>query len=150
MRVLLLSIKPKYAQKIRVGDKTIELRRIAPKMDGPIIVLLYESSPVKAITGFAVIEDVTKSNPEDIWERFRLDVHVSKEEFDLYYEGTNAACALHIRYEAGFAKPMSLAEMRDSDILNHPPQSYRYLLLSDFGSRSDLQKQVRDSCVFSS
>lgn len=58
---IILSIKPKWAKLIYEGKKTIEWRKTLPrKMDLKLLrdgdpnvkVYLYETTPVKAITGF--------------------------------------------------------------------------------------------------
>lgn len=49
---VILSIKPKWAELIYSGKKTIEWRKSFPKAKNIDKVLLYETAPVKAITGF--------------------------------------------------------------------------------------------------
>ena len=60
-RDVLMSIRPQYASKILDGRKTVELRRKFPEV-GAIgaTVLIYSSSPVKAIVGTARIKKVAK------------------------------------------------------------------------------------------
>ena len=60
MNTVILSIKPKWAEKIYSGEKTIEFRRVIPKCIQPgneiyINVNLYESAPVSRITGECVM-----------------------------------------------------------------------------------------------
>jgi predicted transcriptional regulator len=131
MKAMLISIKPKYAKKIIFGCKTVELRRIAPKVHSPMIIFIYESNPVKAITGYAVLDSVTSSNPSKLWEMFACETQVSKSEFDIYYEGTEKAHALHISQATSFTKPIKLEELRSQKFLTQPPQSYKYVFIKD-------------------
>ena len=48
-RVIIMAIKPKYAEAIYAGKKMWEFRKAPPPVPG--WVLLYESAPVSAITG---------------------------------------------------------------------------------------------------
>ncbi|GGG35759.1 ASCH domain-containing protein [Hymenobacter glacieicola] len=133
MQVILMSIKPKYAEKIILGSKTVELRRIAPNLDKSGVILIYESSPVKAVTGCAFISRITKSSPSMLWEEFAVEAQISKDDFDEYYQGTDQAFAIHISRAARLTEPISLANLRNEHILLNPPQSYCYRQLEDFG-----------------
>lgn len=133
MQVILMSIKPKYAEKIILGSKTVELRRVAPNLDKSEIILIYESSPVKAITGYAFISQITRSSPSEVWAQYAREAQISKDDFDEYYQGTEQAFAIHICEAARLAEPISLADLRNDQILYNPPQSYCYLSLKDFG-----------------
>jgi predicted transcriptional regulator len=142
MEVILMSIKPKYAEKIIFGSKTIELRRVAPNLDKSEIILIYESSPVKAITGYAFISSITKSSPEEVWNLFSRETQISKDDFDTYYNGTEHAFAIHITNATPFVVPISLADLRSENILTNPPQSYRYLHMEDFENSFNLEISI--------
>jgi len=49
---IILSIHPKWAEKIYSGEKTIEWRKNTPNADFIEKVFLYETAPVHKITGF--------------------------------------------------------------------------------------------------
>lgn len=53
MRKILLSFKPEVYEKIKSGEKIFEHRRNFP--DEPIMAYMYESAPVKAITGIVYL-----------------------------------------------------------------------------------------------
>ena len=57
-RMIVLSLKPRFAQAILAGVKTVELRRTVPKIVIPTRALLYASSPVRALLGTCVITSV--------------------------------------------------------------------------------------------
>ena len=58
-RMIVLSLKPRYAEAILSGAKTVELRRIEPKLSVPTRALIYASTPVKALLGTCIVERVT-------------------------------------------------------------------------------------------
>lgn len=61
---VLLSIKPKWAEKIYNGEKTIEFRKSIPKnFDiSKDVVFIYETAPVKMVTGYIRISAFSKMN----------------------------------------------------------------------------------------
>lgn len=65
MRVCLMSIKPKWAKELYSGKKTVEFRKSSPPLDS--LVFLYESTPVKAVTGCFQVRAVLTSNASHIW-----------------------------------------------------------------------------------
>ena len=50
MRAILMSIKPKWCEKIFNGEKTIEVRKIAPKLETPYKVYVYDTKKAFDIT----------------------------------------------------------------------------------------------------
>lgn len=128
-----MSSKPKYAEQIMRGSKTVELRRVAPNLDKLAVILLYESAPVKAITGYAFISAITKSSPSEVWGRYAGKAQLSKHDFDEDYQGADQACAIHLQEAVRLREPISLTDLRNEQILANPPQSYRYLHLQAFG-----------------
>ena len=66
---IILSIKPKWARQIYEGEKTIEWRKIVPSCLFPIhlsheklTVYLYETTPVKKVTGYFICNGVARVN----------------------------------------------------------------------------------------
>ena len=53
---IILSIHPKWAQKIHTGEKTVEWRKGSPKRINPSKVFIYETAPVCKVTGYIVLE----------------------------------------------------------------------------------------------
>ena len=53
MKAIIISIKPQYAAAIYAGTKTYELRKCQPHVEVGTPMLIYETSPVKRITGVA-------------------------------------------------------------------------------------------------
>lgn len=66
-RAVLLSIRPKYADLILAGSKTVELRRSWPSNDIGVMVI-YSSAPVQRLTGIALIKEIKECNLESLWQ----------------------------------------------------------------------------------
>jgi len=65
-RAVLLSIKPKYADLILDGSKTVELRRRWPSNDVGVMII-YSSAPVQRLTGVALIKEIKECDLEQLW-----------------------------------------------------------------------------------
>lgn len=63
--IVLLAIKPKYAEAIYAGAKRWEFRKAPPPVPG--WVFLYESAPVSAITGKVFLGAKIQGEPDVVW-----------------------------------------------------------------------------------
>ena len=70
-RDVIFSIKPKYADQIMEGIKTVELRRRFTN-EAPIgaRAFIYSSAPAKAMVGYATIADVRLLRIDEIWKQY--------------------------------------------------------------------------------
>ena len=117
----LISIKPKYAQAILDGTKTVELRRRIPFVRRGTTLWIYATRPRSAIVGSAVIDEIIEGSPTEIWDKCMDRTAVTRCEFDEYFVGTERALALVLsnvvrRREIGIEKLRELSEGF------HPPQ----------------------------
>lgn len=126
---ILMSIKPRYADKIYSGEKLFEYRKRAPKrVDLPI--LLYKTAPVKKVTGIITDWSAIQASPEAIWTYSKTRSGLTSDRFFKYYEGCDQAVAIRIYSVAPFDKGIDLQTLNAG--LKRPPQSFCYLQ-SDFG-----------------
>lgn len=72
---IILSIKPKWAELIYLGKKTIEWRKNFPKRENIECVYLYETAPVKKITGFFCWDGFEQLVIRDDPEKTYKDIH---------------------------------------------------------------------------
>lgn len=128
-RVLLLSLRPRFADAILAGTKTVELRRRAINAQSGTRVILYSTAPTMAIVGTAYLRRVDVANPEDAWKRYSTTLGLAKDEFDAYLDGSKRAYLLHLIRVCQLDKPLHLHELRSSGF--RPPQSFRYIGDSD-------------------
>lgn len=125
--ILLISIKPKYAEMIFNGVKTIELRRKFPKVKKGTFVMIYASSPIKAVIGIGIVDDVTSGNPLSFWPSVKQNAGVTLQEFKNYYEDSSVAVGIHLKEISRLPRPLNLSQLREVWPKFHPPQGYHYL-----------------------
>jgi predicted transcriptional regulator len=124
---LLISVKPEYADKIFAGAKTVELRRTRPRLLKGDLVLIYVTSPIKALAGACEVVEVIEGTPEALWGIVQDQAGVSVEEFCEYYAGAAIGFGIHLNNARRLPEPFHLEELRTEWPSFHPPQSYRYL-----------------------
>ena len=140
-KAILLSIHLKWAQKIYSREKTVEWRKVIPccllpvhLAHKPMRVYLYETAPVKKVTGYFVCKDVARLEmSEPPWEN--AEIHPAAEKVinegcvpldDLKkYAGKKAVVSgLKVLYCSKFFNgPKSLEDFG----LKRPPQSWQYV-----------------------
>ena len=120
-----LSIRPTYVERILSGLKTIELRRRFPTAAATSTALIYSTSPVQAIVGRALIQEVSQLSLRALWRRFARAAAVTRKEFDSYFAGLEAGCALHLTEVCAFEVPLHLTHLTRNFEFS-PPQSYCY------------------------
>lgn len=125
-RDLVLSIKPEYSAKIVSGKKTVELRRrFSSNIQPGTIVLIYESSPTRALTSLARIAEVLHGSTSTIWKRFGDEACIRRSDFDSYFAGTKTGFAIKLWGARPLKRALDLQELRDR-FRFEPPQSFLY------------------------
>lgn len=128
---LLISVHPKYADKIFAGEKTVELRKVRPKVTSGDIVLLYASSPTMALVGGFEVDSLIENTPAALWNKVKKSAGLTKDEFSDYYNGSSNAYGIFIKKPWYFETPMALQNLRKKLDGFHPPQSYRYVSMQE-------------------
>ncbi len=126
-KMLLLSVKPEYASKIFAGSKTVELRRTRPKLNEGDLVVIYVSSPVKAIQGAFEVGQIFAGSPAGLWRKVKDRSGLTWNEFSTYFADAEIGYALEIRKTWIYKAPIKLHCIRRLWDDFNPPQSYRYL-----------------------
>ena len=130
---LLLSIRPRFAELIFTGLKTVELRRMRPRIGKDDVAFVYVSSPVKALAGAFEVEEVVSDSPRSVWRQFGSMTGITKAEFTSYYAGRKIAYAIRIRRYWRLNAPIRLDKLRKDRHGFHPPQGYQYVSPQRFG-----------------
>ena len=123
MRIFLLSIKPKYGNAILEGKKKYELRKCVSSVVRPgDLVIMYFSSPVKAIIGYFTAGNVIVSTPEELRKRLSSmrDTGIDEEDW-MYVYGFRKVMAIEVRNPRK-CRTLTLEEMRKLGL--KPPVSY--------------------------
>jgi predicted transcriptional regulator len=126
-RMMILSLKPRYAEVILSGSKTVELRRTEPRIRVPTRALIYATTPVKALVGTCIVESVMTDGLAVLWEAYGSCSGLRHGEFRSYFEGRDVGSALVLSEACRFARQVALADLRASRCMDRPPQSYAYI-----------------------
>lgn len=119
--VPLISIRPKWADLIASGRKTVELRKSLPFWVGRMWV--YSTSPVQKITGWMDVSTVRHMPLDELWEAVKDLSCVDRQAFDSYYSGKSLGCGAWISKWNPLCKPLSLQDIG----LKRPPQSWQWI-----------------------
>ena len=130
-RMLVLSLKPRHAEAIVAGTKTVELRRTRPNVDMPTRALIYSTSPVKSLVGSCRVDLIESQTLRELWRLASDRAGVSRHEFHEYFAGLGQGVALHLSGVQRAATPVSLSQLRRLVPGFRPPQSFAYLPAAD-------------------
>jgi predicted transcriptional regulator len=125
--VLLLSIHEKYATQIFEGRKTVELRRLKPRLSAGDLVVVYVTSPRQEILGVLEVSKVISYPPGQLWEMVQEKAGVTASEFNNYFENAPLGFAIFVRKYDSFLEPLKLNILRETWSDFRPPQGYKYL-----------------------
>jgi predicted transcriptional regulator len=121
---ILLSIKPEFAEKIFIGSKKFEFRKVIFKNKSVKTVVVYVTRPIGKIVGEFDISEIIYDEPNLLWNRTQEFAGITKEFFEAYFRGRERGFALAIGDVRKYDEPVS----PDNIIKNFtPPQSFIYL-----------------------
>ncbi len=120
---IILSIKPKYAEKILTGEKKVEFRKQIPKHK-LTWVYIYASSPSKVIVARFKVNKLTNGTPHELWLRFSNVGGVNKEEFFAYCGNKDTVHGLEIGEVERFEEPIDPYQKYNNF---KAPQNFAYI-----------------------
>jgi predicted transcriptional regulator len=126
-RTVLLSLRPRFAEALLNGTKSVEVRRRPVRLSPGAVCLVYASSPARALTGAVVVETIDVADPDILWRRHGAGTAVQRWEYDTYLAGRPVACAIVVAAAIAFRTPVPLDELRRRRHAFAAPQSYRFL-----------------------
>lgn len=126
-RQLLLSIRPRFARAIFDGTKSVELRRIKPRLSAGDRVVVYESSPTCAVVGNLTVEQVRSATPATLWREVGGISGLTRSEFLRYFEDVSTGYAILIGGKKRLRQAVPLSILRQAVPGFRPPQSFHYL-----------------------
>lgn len=125
---LFVSLKPRFAEMILNGEKTVEIRRVAPTIPSGARIILYASSPSMEVVGSGRIGALDSASPTALWERNRDGCGLTRSEFRSYLAGAQRAVAITLDDVRCLPRTIPLADLRQLLWTGfRPPQSWRYL-----------------------
>lgn len=122
MSTILLPMKPEYVKSIFNGSKRIVYRKRIPKYSITRIVV-YSTSPVKAIIGEIEVQKTMTMESSLLWEYTKDGAGISKKQFDDYFRNCNVVSA----YKLGKYKKYESPKRLSSFGINSIPHSFVYL-----------------------
>ena len=138
---MLLSIRPRHAENIFNGTKTVELRRVRPRISEGDFVLVYVTSPTKMLVGSFHVKKILEREPQILWPRVRRKSGLTRREYDEYFRDASVAIGIFLRDVWKLERPLRLDVLRKHFPRFVPPQSYRYLSEDELGVVNTLQRQ---------
>ena len=125
-KVIILSIKPEFSDRIFSGTKKIELRKSKPNLEKNDIILVYNTVPDKAVVGICRVNEIIQSTPNDIWKKYSNDLGIDEKRYFDYYLGREKAIGLKIDSFRKFKRKISLETIREFIPSFSPPQTFKY------------------------
>ncbi len=121
MTEILISIQPKWVEKIMTLAKRWEMRKTIPKRTGPFRCYIYQTEG-GGVVGEFVCDSFTEVDPGEIAKRVLADTQLTLKEA-LDYAAGNTVYLWRIRSLVDYPEPKPLSAYG----LDRPPQSWRYL-----------------------
>jgi len=124
---ILISVERKYVARMLSGNKTIELRRRRLRLSAGTKVWIYSTSPRALVEAVAEIENIVSGPPQCLWDKYKHQTGVTKEEFDSYFSNSGTGWAVVLRDIQPMQKTVPLATLRRNTRKFHPPQFFMRL-----------------------
>lgn len=121
----MLSIKPKYVEKILNGTKKYEYRKKIFKNRNVNTIIIYATKPIGKVVGEFYIKDIIEDNPTVIWNLTNEYSGISKDSFDDYFQNVQEGFAIEIDSFVKYKKGLNLNEV--SKEVKNAPQSFVYI-----------------------
>lgn len=121
--IALYPIKPRYTNKILSGEKIFELRKRLPSSEVNYI-LIYSTSPVAKIVGYAKIKKFHSLGVDDLWSLVSDRAGIDIESYNEYFSNSPNACAIEFDKVYRFNRPFNIKELSENIVV---PQSFCYI-----------------------
>jgi len=124
---VLLSIKPKYVEEIKRGNKIYEFRKsFLRKQNISKIekIYIYSSSPVKKIVARFILNAILEDHPKILWEKCKDFSGIDRVEYFRYFGKKEKGIAIKITELKFFQNPIDPKSVFPGFIA---PQSFCYI-----------------------
>jgi predicted transcriptional regulator len=122
-RVILMSIRPRFADAILRGEKRVEFRRKPIPADVTHVVV-YATRPVGTVVGAFAVGRLDCASPDDLWTKFQDVAGIGSDEFARYFGEAEMGYALQI--DEVFPAEGDWDLLADFGV-SRPPQSFQYV-----------------------
>lgn len=128
-KAVLISIHPKYVNKILDGSKRVEFRRVWATQKVSHLVI-YSTSPEMKIVATVEIAETLQENKTNLWEAAKKHGGgLTRKELRAYFSGLSKGYALVLDKIKPLTRPLALEEVGAGI---RAPQSYAYLTEDQF------------------
>jgi len=128
---VLLSIKPKYVEEIKKGNKKFEFRKKRFSKKSINEAYIYSTSPIKRIIGSFKVKSIIEDHPKNLWETYKDFSGISEDEFFNYFGNRETGFAIEINRFKMFENPIDPARIIPNFVA---PQSFRYIDINELNS----------------
>lgn len=122
-RIVLLAIRPRFAESIMKGEKRVEFRKVRFRKKVSHMAV-YASKPIQMVIGYFQVSHIIEDTPEHLWRRYRSIGGISYEEFRDYYATSEKGIAIEIGNICVFQVPIPISMLDKSLAV---PQGFAYL-----------------------
>lgn len=126
--VIIIPIKPVYANAILSGEKTVEFRKNKIPTNIKTMVL-YSTKQEQKIVGYFNVKDCEVAPPDELWRKYGRVGHISFNDFNSYYKGKKLGKCFLVKDVYQFKTPILLENCAS---ISKAPQSFAYLLQSEW------------------
>jgi predicted transcriptional regulator len=127
-KYLFISIKEQYVNRIFDGTKQIELRKSRPNVNKGDHVIIYCTSPVKAIVGVAKVQAVISHTPRQMWKLHSKRLGIERSDYFNYYEHIDKAIGIILSDVERLGYEICLSHIKEQLPKFSPPQTYKYFM----------------------
>lgn len=120
---ILLSIHPKFVERILTGKKRFEFRKTLPTKDVDSVII-YATKPVGKVVAEFKVKSIHSKTPEQLWLETKDYAGIDEDFFSQYFQGREMAHAFEVGELTVFDPPRELKEFVSSGA---PPQSFCYI-----------------------
>ncbi len=120
---LLISIHPKFVEKILTGEKVFEFRKTVP-LRLPTHLVIYATSPIKKIVAIVEVNGAISGSPTSVWTQAGKGAGISRAYFRQYFSRRKTAYAFRLGRVFPLQTPIALSEIAPELVA---PQAYLYL-----------------------
>lgn len=120
---ILLSIHPKFVERILTGEKRFEFRKTLPTKDVESVII-YATKPVGKVVAEFKVKSIHSKSPEQLWLETKDYAGIDEDFFFQYFKDREISHAFEVGELTVFEKPKELKEFTPSGV---PPQSFCYI-----------------------